>query len=69
MISWEDFNKYELPDYLFSNKKKTDIVCPKCGAPVYMRTDIVLTSYPAQYQYECEKCNWIGYSYRGESFI
>jgi len=42
--------------------KKTDIDCPDCGKKVYMRTDITLTTYPPQYQYECE-CGWIGYSF------
>lgn len=61
-MKWEDFDKtFEWPEY--SNYKQTDIECPKCGKKVKMRTDIVLTSYPPQYQYECE-CGWVGYSFR-----
>ena len=64
MTTWDDFRNQELPEFLFTNKEKTDIACPKCGEPIYRRTDIVLTSYPAQYQYECDNCNWVGYAYR-----
>ena len=42
--------------------EKTDIDCPECGKKIFKRTDIVLTSYPPQYQYECE-CGWIGYAF------
>ena len=65
-MNWEDFNKnINFNDYLFTNKVLTDINCPKCNKKIYMRTDIVLTSYPPQYQYECD-CGWIGCSYKGE---
>ena len=63
MISWEE-HKLKGPSLeIFTNREKTEIQCPKCGEPLYKRTDIVLTSYPAQYQYECDKCNWIGYAH------
>lgn len=64
MITWEDYNNIELPEYLFTNKEKTNIACPKCKAALFRRTDIVLASYPPQSQYECEECGWVGYSYR-----
>ena len=63
MISWEE-HKMQMPPWeVFSNKEKTNIQCPKCGEPLYKRNDIVLTSYPPQFQYECDKCNWIGYAF------
>lgn len=63
MITWEEHQFKMPPHEVFTNKIKTNIQCPKCGEPLYKRTDIVLTSYPAQYQYECEKCNWVGYAF------
>ena len=60
-MKWEDFDRM-MPINSWSPYKETDIECPKCGKKVRMRTDIVLTSYPAQYQYECE-CGWVGYSH------
>ena len=58
-MKWEDHVKQGPPEEVFSNRKKTDIECPKCGELIYKRTDIVLTSYPAQYRYECD-CGWVG---------
>ena len=61
-MTWEEHQKIELPEELFTHRVLVDIDCPECGQKLYKRTDIVLTSYPAQYQYEC-KCGWIGYSH------
>ena len=61
-MDWNDFKKYFPPQEIFERREKTDINCPECGKQIYRRTDIVLTSYPAQYQYECD-CGWIGYAY------
>jgi predicted RNA-binding Zn-ribbon protein involved in translation (DUF1610 family) len=62
-MDWEDFNEQRFPEYLFTKKILTDINCPKCNRKIYMRTDKVLTTYPAQYQYECD-CGWVGYSFK-----
>ena len=54
-MTWEEFeNANRLNDtYLIEpTRKLTDIDCPKCGKKIYVRTDIVLTSYPPQSQYE-----------------
>lgn len=61
-MKWEDVEKQypEMPTC--TNLQKTDIDCPICGKKIFKRTDIVLASYPAQYQYECE-CGWVGYAY------
>lgn len=63
MISWEEYKNMNLPQYLFTDLQPTDILCPECGKKVYKRMNIVLTSYPPQYQYECE-CGWVGYAYQ-----
>lgn len=61
-MKWEEFENMMTPEPIFVNLVETDIECPKCGKNLFQRTDIVLTSYPAQYQYEC-KCGFIGYSH------
>lgn len=33
----------------------------ECGGNVRKRLDIVLTSYPPKYQYECDKCSKVEY--------
>lgn len=61
-MKWGDIEK-EWPDIIFdTNRQKTDIDCPRCGKKIFKRTDIVLTSNPPQYQYECE-CGWVGYAH------
>ena len=32
--------------------------CPKCGGSVRKNLGMVLTSYPPQYRYECENCDY-----------
>ena len=61
-MNWEEFKEYGYSNPTYPNMIETDISCPVCGRSIYMRTDIVLTSFPAQYQYEC-KCGWIGYAF------
>lgn len=60
-MKWEEYQN-SIPAYeYFSDREKTDIECPNCGAPVWRRTDIILTSYPPKLQYECDYCGWVGY--------
>ena len=47
---------------VFMNRVQVDVECPKCKKKLWKRLDIVLTSFPCQYQYECE-CGWVGYAY------
>ena len=61
-MKWEQFKQMYPYTQEYTNKVLTDIECPKCGKNLFQRTDIVLTSYPAQYQYECE-CGFVGYSH------
>lgn len=63
MITWEQFKKGDTGDEDRPNYQITDIICPQCGEPLYMYTGIVLTTYPAQYRYECLKCGWSGTGY------
>lgn len=62
-MKWEDFeNYYSNMNMTLSNYVLTDIECPECGKFLFKRRDIVLTSYPPQYQYECA-CGFVGYSH------
>ena len=61
-MKWEDVEKQYTKMFTCTNLQKTDIDCPICGKKIFKRTDIVLTSYPEQYQYECE-CGWVGYAH------
>lgn len=37
--------------------------CPKCGGGMRKNMMVVLTSYPARYEYQCDKCGHIDYQY------
>ena len=58
-MTWEEFHK-QIPTQLqYAGRELTDIDCPECGKKIWRRTDIILTTYPAQYRYECD-CGWTG---------
>ena len=61
-MKWDEFNKMISIDTWEETRSQVNIECPKCGAKLFRRNDIVLTSNPPKYQYECDKCNWVGYS-------
>ena len=62
-MEWEDYDKL-MPkkDETFETRTQVDVKCPNCGKKIWRRNDIILTSYPAKYQYECE-CGWVGYAF------
>ena len=37
--------------------------CPECGGGMCKNLMITLTTYPAQYEYQCDKCGHIDYQY------
>lgn len=47
-------DKYSEPKY----------ICPKCGGGMCKDQTIILTSYPEQYLYECNKCGYTEYQYQ-----
>lgn len=64
-MKWDDYQNF-INDLTFkynTNREKTDVECPKCGSPLWRRTDIVLASYPPQHKYECDACGWKGTGY------
>lgn len=64
MISMEEYIEQheDIQQFVFSTLSKPKFECPKCKVGgMCKRLDIVLTSYPAQYQYECNKCGHVEY--------
>ena len=37
--------------------------CPECGGGMCKNLMVTLTTYPAQYEYQCDKCGHIDYQY------
>ena len=63
VMKWEQYEKQmPIKPEEWQYKTQVNVECPKCGKKIWRRNDIVLASYPAKYQYECE-CGWIGYSH------
>lgn len=60
-MKWEDFKKEK--DDIPQTLQLTDIECPKCGKKIFRRTDVVLTTFPPMYKYEC-RCGWTGCAYK-----
>jgi len=47
-----------------NSPKPNGIKCPKCGEELLDSTpNIVLTSYPPQYNIHCSKCGYSGYRF------
>ena len=61
-MKWEEHVMKTPPQEYFQNRKQTDIECPICGKKLWKRMDIILTTYPEKYQYECD-CGWVGYAF------
>lgn len=59
-ISWETYSKASPDMYMYNPREQVNVACPKCGAKIYRRNDITLTTYPPQYRYECDACGWWG---------
>ena len=58
-ITWEDYQKSDGVHGLPSFRELTNIKCPACNKYIYRITNVVLTTYPPQYRYECD-CGWSG---------
>ncbi len=62
MKTWEEYINEDIYGEYGERYEPVEVECPKCKNRLYKRTDIVLTSYPPQYQYECKECGWCGYA-------
>lgn len=60
---WEAYKSMGRAYEYLPPRTQVNVACPKCGQPLWRRNDITLTSYPEQYQYECDGCGWIGYNF------
>lgn len=55
------YNDTELnPFYQYA---PVDAMCENCGHQLYLNTTIILTTYPAQFQYYCPKCGHVESSF------
>lgn len=59
-ITWEEFTNNSIAVASDSKYQVTNILCPKCNKPLYKYLGAVLSSYPAQYRYDCKNCGWSG---------
>lgn len=61
-MKWEDFvENMTKAEYVAEHirARQTEIECPNCGKKIFVRTDIVLATYPPKRSYFC-KCGWNG---------
>lgn len=61
-MKWEDFSKQIPVKDLGFPRERVNVECPICGEKLWRRNDIILTSDPPQYRYECD-CGWVGHAY------
>lgn len=63
-MTWEELQKLRemAIESACNGLEITDIDCPKCGKKLYVRTDVILASYPPKREYKCTECGWTGYA-------
>ena len=61
--TWEEFKSLINTYYYSPARTQVNVACPECGRPLWRRNDVVLTTYPEQYQYECD-CGWVGTAWK-----
>jgi predicted RNA-binding Zn-ribbon protein involved in translation (DUF1610 family) len=49
---------HPMPTYRFRQFSDPMYQCPKCGGGMCRNEMVMLTSYPAQYEYVCNKCGF-----------
>lgn len=63
MKTWNEYLEEDIYGmYGGTRYEPVEVECPNCKKRLYKRMDIILTSYPPQYQYECFGCGWVGYA-------
>lgn len=50
--------------YYFKEYSEAKYQCPKCGGGMCRNEMVILTSYPTQREYKCNKCGYIEYQYK-----
>lgn len=51
------------PYYYQSEWSEPKYICPKCGGGMCKHENIILTSNPPQYEYQCNKCGNVEYQF------
>lgn len=51
------------PYYYQREWSEPKYICPKCGGGMCRHENIVLTSNPPQYEYQCNKCSHVEYQF------
>ena len=61
-MKWEELKavRFDTTERKFVD---TDVECPNCGALLKKRVDVILTSYPPQFEYYCPNCRFRGSNY------
>lgn len=62
MKTWNEYLEEDTYGTYGERYEPVEVECPNCKNRLYKRTDIVLTSYPPQYQYQCLACGWTGFA-------
>ena len=62
-MKWEEYEKLMPSRPEWQPRTQVDVECPKCGKKLWRRNDVVLTTYPEQYKYECD-CGWWGSAFK-----
>lgn len=57
---YENMNNVNIED-IVKQWSKPKFKCPKCGGGMCKNEMVTLTSYPASYEYSCNKCGHIEY--------
>ena len=60
LIKWDNYHPEPVREIL---RKQVDVTCPKCEKRLWKRLDVVLTSNPPKYVYECDNCGFRGFNY------
>ena len=62
-MTWDEFKNRQSNVALEIPKREiTDITCPNCGKYLWKNLEVLYTSIPPQYKYECLSCYWVGFS-------
>lgn len=51
------------PYYYQREWSEPKYICPKCGGGMCKHENIILTSNPPQYEYQCNKCSYVEYQF------
>lgn len=56
-------NSITIPEILLNKWSEPKYQCPNCGGGMCKNLMITLTSYPPQYEYQCDSCGFIEYQF------